>query len=108
MKKLVRIQLLHRDKVALSCLRMVRKHGNFMMTAMQLRHLEELHERIVGVLGTPLEHDVDQVDHEADEPPGDEADDGIDFGDFPDGFTEPTTRHDQPQLTLTLHHHHHT
>jgi hypothetical protein len=86
MKKLVRIQLLHRDKVALSFLRMVRKHGNLMMTAMQLRHLEELHERIVGVLGTPLEYDVDQVDHQGDEPPGDEAHDDTDYGDFDDEF----------------------
>jgi hypothetical protein len=85
MKKLIRIQLLHRDKVVLSFLRKVRKHGNLMMTAMRLRHLQELHEQIVGMRGTRLEHDVDHVDAEGEEPPG-----------------------DQPQLPLTLLHHHPT
>jgi hypothetical protein len=72
-KKLIRIHLLHRDKVVLSFLRKVRKYGNLMMPAMQLRHLEELHEQIVGVLGTQLQQDVDHVDDEGDELLGDGA-----------------------------------
>jgi hypothetical protein len=99
-KKLIRIKLLHRDKVALSFLRMVKKHGYLMMTVLQLRELEELNDRIVEVLDTPLDHDVDHVDHEGDEPPADEADDGTDYGDFDDEFAERLMQEFERQMQM--------
>jgi hypothetical protein len=100
MKKLIRIQLLHRDKVVLSFLRKVWKYGNLMMTAMQLRHLEELHEQIVGVLGTQLQQDVDHVDDEGDELLGDGADDETDYGDFDDEFAERLMQEFERQMQM--------
>jgi hypothetical protein len=70
------------------------------MTAMQLRHLEELHEQIVGVLGTQLQQDVDHVDDEGDELLGDGADDETDYGDFDDEFAERLMQEFERQMQM--------
>jgi hypothetical protein len=92
-KKLVQIELLHRDKVIRSFLKVAKKGGEVFWTADQQRELQQLHEGIVPALGVMLE----QLEHDLDEPEGgdegaeqldDDAENEPDHGGFDEEVAE--------------------
>jgi hypothetical protein len=79
-KKMVQIQLLHRQKVALSFLKAAKKRKNqYFWSAAQHRQLQEVHDGIAAALDMPLrqlEYDADEM--EAVDGDNDEGDEGGD------------------------------